>query len=517
MHKLKTVLRSSHRKRDSTSSQSPRQSYESSEAVSPRADRATNPPTYHGRSSVDAPSGFPQQGRRSRPVSATYDERRASNASAPHYVPTGSPVVQSQSTPSDSIHGSIANDYRSYLPALSPVQDSTTDSYMTLGGNKDIQVHEPDHQHGEDAADRNKDRYRSSIDASRNKALPVLPNTNSASATRSDQQTAIDVPPRTSSRYSVGQEIAARGDSVNNSRPYGDNQNSTAGSWKPKAHATLEPNAASPEEWNNRRSQKSEDDDRQPQLPTQYTSRDDMAVQPVNGTKRSKTTTNGSNNVSQDWQQQQKMLLDGVVDLKDTVDVDKEVQVAAPVIHEVVKPHEHEIIQKKIFREIHNYSYYHRIQPVMHTEVLPPRHFIPNPDGEGLIEISADELPSRTGKNRWWEIVQKEIPQTFEIQSRWRTEPEVIEGEPYITEEGFERRETTIIYPPTLEDMSEYDGVVQPVHFDHKTGKRWLGEVTTMTKLKEQYSQDMLTMNELKKNLPDVPANSTVSRKPLSV
>ena len=71
------------------------------------------------------------------------------------------------------------------------------------------------------------------------------------------------------------------------------------------------------------------------------------------------------------------------------------------VVHEVIKPHEHEVIQQRIHREIHNYTYYHRLQPVLQTEVLPPRHFIPNPDGEGLIEISADELPNRTCINRW--------------------------------------------------------------------------------------------------------------------
>lgn len=186
-------------------------------------------------------------------------------------------------------------------------------------------------------------------------------------------------------------------------------------------------------------------------------------------------------------------------------------------MHEVVKRNEREIMQQKIYREIHNYTHYHRLQPVMHTEVLPPRHFIPNSQGEGLIEISADELPSRTGQNRWWEIVQKEVPQTYEIQSRWRTEPEVIHGEPYMTKEGFERKETTIIYPPTLEDMSNYNGVVQPVHFDHKTGERWLGEVTTMTKLKEQHHQDALTMRELTESLPEVPDSPTVKRKPVGL
>jgi hypothetical protein len=120
------------------------------------------------------------------------------------------------------------------------------------------------------------------------------------------------------------------------------------------------------------------------------------------------------------------------------------------------------------------------MQPVYHLEVLPPRHWIPNPNGEGLIEINADELPSRTGDNRRWKIVREDVQLPSEMRPKWRTEPEVIQHPTLISEDGFERKETTILYPPTLQDMSEYDGLVQPVHFDHKTGERWLGEITTM-------------------------------------
>ena len=245
----------------------------------------------------------------------------------------------------------------------------------------------------------------------------------------------------------------------------------------------------------------------------------------------------------QNWKAKQQSMLEGVVDLKNTVDTDRDTTWApgkqspfwlseyspgidrvtnriAAVTHEVIKPHEHEVIQQRLYREIHNYTYYHRLQPVLHTEVLPPRHFIPNPDGEGLIEISADELPARTGNNRWWDIVQKEpvLPQgAFE----WRTEPEIIEGKPYMTAEGFERRETTIIYPPTLEDMSNYRGMVQPVHFDHKTGKRWLGELTTVEKLKQESvraeCEDSMNMKEVTAGLPEISPSPTVKRKPVGL
>lgn len=175
--------------------------------------------------------------------------------------------------------------------------------------------------------------------------------------------------------------------------------------------------------------------------------------------------------------------------------------------HEVVKPHIHEIVQHKIFREIHNYEYYHRIQPVYDIEVLPPRHWIPNPDGPGLIEISADELPSRTGSNRRWKIVHEHVEPSTEIKSMWVREPKIIIHPTTMTAEGFERKETTIIHPPTLADMTEYDGPVQPVHFDHKTGKQWLGDITTMHRLREEMgavADPNLSLKELGDNLPEV-------------
>lgn len=186
------------------------------------------------------------------------------------------------------------------------------------------------------------------------------------------------------------------------------------------------------------------------------------------------------------------------------------------VTHEVIKPHRHEIIQHKIYREIHNYEYFHRIQPVMMTEVLSPRHWIPNPDGEGLIEISADELPARTGENRWWSICEHSSPYSLQKNlPKYRTEPEIIEAGTFMTEEGFERKETIIVHPPTIADLTGYDGPVQAVHFDHKTGKSWMGELTTMDKLRELQQEidrapdaQAFQMNELAESLPKASSNS---------
>lgn len=152
----------------------------------------------------------------------------------------------------------------------------------------------------------------------------------------------------------------------------------------------------------------------------------------------------------------------------------------------------------------------------MMTEVLPPRHWIPNPNGEGLIEISADELPARTGDNRWWSICEHSRPQPPQTSiPKYRTEPEIIEAGSYMTAEGFERKETIIVYPPTLADLTGYGGPVQAMHFDHKTGKSWMGELTTMDKL-EQLQKELdrapdaqaFDMNDLSENLPSVSSSS---------
>lgn len=186
------------------------------------------------------------------------------------------------------------------------------------------------------------------------------------------------------------------------------------------------------------------------------------------------------------------------------------------ITHEVIKPHQHEIVQQKIYREIHNYEHFHRIQPVMMTEVLPPRHWIPNPSGEGLIEISADELPARTGENRWWSICEHSSPYSRQTAlPKYRTEPEIIEAGTFMTEQGFERKETIIIHPPTLADLTGYGGPVQAMHFDHKTGKSWMGELTTMDKLHELQKEldrapdaQAFRMDGLDKALPKLPPDS---------
>lgn len=139
------------------------------------------------------------------------------------------------------------------------------------------------------------------------------------------------------------------------------------------------------------------------------------------------------------------------------------------VIHETVKPHEHEIIEERIYREIHNHEVYHYVQPVYQTEILPARHWIHNAKGE-LVEVSAEQLPECTGAAQRWAIVRGDRQKSDNYSVRGPPpvrEPRIISDERYMTPEGYERRETTILHPPELEDLSGYDGPVLPIEFLH--------------------------------------------------
>lgn len=163
--KIKAVLR----RNRSPSSHSPRQSFDSSEAASPRADHHTAPSRGRERATSDVSHGISSPTTRSRPVSAMYGDGRTSNVSGSR------PPLDAQASSADPMTGSIANDYKAYLPALSPLDDAPGESYMTLGGDRRLITGESDGRHEENVADRNIDRYRSSLDAGRNKPLPVAP------------------------------------------------------------------------------------------------------------------------------------------------------------------------------------------------------------------------------------------------------------------------------------------------------------------------------------------------------
>ena len=81
--------------------------------------------------------------------------------------------------------------------------------------------------------------------------------------------------------------------------------------------------------------------------------------------------------------------------------------------------------------------------------------------------MAEDQLPDCTGVNQRWFIGEKEtIPSSRKSLPQVRT-PKFGSEKTYMTPGGFERKETMIIHPPELEDMSNYNGPVQEVHFHH--------------------------------------------------
>ncbi|KAI2776112.1 hypothetical protein F4815DRAFT_365363 [Daldinia loculata] len=92
-----------------------------------------------------------------------------------------------------------------------------------------------------------------------------------------------------------------------------------------------------------------------------------------------------------------------VIDLRDTIDTDETITYAPAVTHETIRPQVHEILEERIYREIHNHNVYHRIQPIYEVEILPARHFVPGPGG-GLVEVPEDSIPECTGANQQWHV-----------------------------------------------------------------------------------------------------------------
>ncbi|XPS74857.1 hypothetical protein M3J07_006950 [Ascochyta lentis] len=512
--KLKSVFRRSSKSRGSPE---PESSNPHAEATSPRGDRRRVSSDRHGRTSVDSSANDSVYTGRSRPVSSVYDDRRQSQMSGKHTAATD--FVSS----SDANGGAIANDYKAYLPALSPVNDDHGDEYISLADDRRHITGASEEQHEERVADRNIARYnastdgrnRASVGVARNEPIGIASSTPAPNPI-SGQQHSYEQSTGTGpvGNYAVGNSKTPNEGLVDGVRTHTVTSPRENGSSK---RSSFPSNTARVETGREKRKSRLSDSEN-----NTLRSQETYAVQGAQSGVRHATVDGTANGKETDLARQ--LRKDGVVDLRNTIDTDGDIKWAPAVTHEVIKPHQHEIVQQKIYREIHNYEHFHRIQPVMMTEVLPPRHWIPNPKGEGLIEISADELPARTGENRWWSICEHSSPYALQKTShKYRTEPEIIEAGTFMTEEGFERKETIIIHPPTLADLTGYAGPVQAVHFDHKTGERWMGELTTMDKLHElQQTLDRapdaraFQMDGLAESLPNVSATSVPVRKPVS-
>jgi len=145
---------------------------------------------------------------------------------------------------------------------------------------------------------------------------------------------------------------------------------------------------------------------------------------------------------------------------------------APAVTHQIIKEERHEVFQKVITRETHDYHIYHRILPIIDIEVLPARHFVPV--DEGYVEIAEEELPGRTRDKVNWaiaEMVSKRTPaesreaaiaRHFTARKFAGSEGDDKE---YIGPEGHPVQEKWWVYPPTVADDSYRAGQSYPFHF----------------------------------------------------
>jgi hypothetical protein len=170
MQKLKAVFRSSSKKRAAHPDHHDQHHPDATPPQSSRSNkRATSLDERCSRKSSEAYQAGNQQNGRSRPLSSVYDSR-LSNASGAQV----SSVDYAQSQQHQRVNSSIASDYQAYLPSLTPSRDSQ-DEGNTLGGDRRLIVGQSDTLHEEDVADRNIDRYRTSLDVSKRKPLSAAP------------------------------------------------------------------------------------------------------------------------------------------------------------------------------------------------------------------------------------------------------------------------------------------------------------------------------------------------------
>jgi hypothetical protein len=350
MQKLKAVFRSSSKKRAAHPGGYDQHHTDATLPQSSRSDRrATSLDERRSHKSSEASKAGNQQHGRSRPLSSVYDSR-LSNASGAQV----SAVDYAQSQQHQGVNSSIASDYQAYLPALTPVHDSQ-DEQHTLGGDRRLIVGQSDTLHEEDVADRNIDRYRNSLDVSKRKPLPAAPGMYIDRSTvlheavvaifTKNQVNGFTVPEeaegeRVNRRYSTTSGISSKQSAATGKYSLGTGDRTTGGlidsisphteataheknHWKktdwPAKSARAEPQV----NWGRRRPQGSESEDEQPQYPPDnLKARQQLSTRLNETPHHPRVAVDGQDDIEREIEQ----LLGGVVDLRNTVDEDKDVQ-----------------------------------------------------------------------------------------------------------------------------------------------------------------------------------------------
>lgn len=141
------------------------------------------------------------------------------------------------------------------------------------------------------------------------------------------------------------------------------------------------------------------------------------------------------------------------------------------MIHEYVQPKVHHHTEERITREFHTHDVFHRILPVIDVEVLPAKHYIPDPKRPGsLCEIPESMVPAR---NTNWRIsVNSQISAASSViaphhhRAHEKLLPVLSSKKSYITKDGIPKTEYVWRHPAILEPAAYEPGETMPVRMN---------------------------------------------------
>lgn len=131
------------------------------------------------------------------------------------------------------------------------------------------------------------------------------------------------------------------------------------------------------------------------------------------------------------------------------------------VTHENVQPLQHTHLENRTTREFHTHDVYHRVLPILDTEILPPRHFID--DGLNTREVPAGDvwkytITGRPGRQPSKELGRQPHGELGHSESECsklqgsKQEAILADKQTLITDEGCPRTEYLWLHPPVFED-----------------------------------------------------------------
>jgi hypothetical protein len=353
--KLKAAFRSSSRKKGESGDEDRTSSPTSpTSPTSPRVGRrGASLDERRDRRSIDSVHEESPRNGRSRPLSSAYDSQRVGNATGagPQHVAGG----HAQSRFGEPATESITNDYQAYLPALSPVYDSYDEPQMSLGGDRRLITGESTGRHEEDVADRNMEQYRNSLDVSKRKPLPAPPGECHRSTVLHEAVTAIlmknhingiavvdteedarrkystgvgstlgsATSTNSTGKYSLGGNSTTRGGLVDRILPHAEPSAHEKNQWKKSGLPTRDARDEAQLDFGRRRPRGQSDSDNDASRPLPHNPRvhKNHNGEGVGGRV---PISDGNDDIKREIDQ----LLEGVVDLTNTVDTDQDVRFA---------------------------------------------------------------------------------------------------------------------------------------------------------------------------------------------